>query len=339
MTDLLLQGVRKRRGATDVLGGIDLAVPHGRILALLGPSGCGKTTLLRLVAGFDRCDAGCVAFGGVAVDDGRCHVPAERRGIDYVPQEGLLFPHMTVGSNVGFGLTRAERRSGRIGRVLALVGLDAIEGIERRSPHQLSGGQQQRVALARALAPDPCLVLLDEPFNGLDGALRRAVSAEVSGSLRRAGTTTVLVTHDPEEAFACADAIAVMREGRIAQHADPVTVYRDPVDIHVARLIGPTLEFDGVVGNGVAETVLGRLATEGSFSGPARIVLRPEQVVVTRPGEGVAVEVREAVFGGDHTRVSVTVGNGRLDLRLAGVVQASGPLSVTVVGSALAFAR
>ena len=207
MNDLDVTGAEKSFGRTRVLHGVDLAVPDSSPGALLGPSGCRKTTLLRLVAGFERLDPGTIRTGGRVLARGRTnHVRPERRGVGVVPQEGALFPHLSVARNVAFGLrrhSRAERRR-RTAEVLELVGLT---GYADRMPHELSGGQQQRVALARALAPEPALVLLDEPFNALDPALRSGLREEVRQVLHTAGVTALLVTHDPEEALSTADGI------------------------------------------------------------------------------------------------------------------------------------
>ena len=226
MSALTVQQVTKAFGATTVLTGVDLHVPAGSFTALLGPSGCGKTTLLRLIAGFDEPDAGTIAVADrVVVGSGQR--PARSRGIGFVPQEGGLFPHLTVAANVAFGLPRRQRKDrARIAALLDLVGLSP--DLAERAPHQLSGGQQQRVALARALAPQPSLVLLDEPFSSLDAGLREETRAGVAAALSAAGATTVLVTHDQAEALSMADQVAVMRGGRLVQRTDPRTLYRRP---------------------------------------------------------------------------------------------------------------
>ena len=215
------QGVRvtglfKSFSSQPVLRGVDLDVPVGSFTAILGPSGSGKTTLLRILAGFDRMDAGSVVIGGQVMDDGRRFVRPQRRGIGYVPQEGALFPHLTVADNVGFGVPRSKRKG--MAHLVEMVGLT---GLERRYPHQLSGGQQQRVALARALAIQPKVVLLDEPFSSLDASLRDGVRRDVAHILAEANATTILVTHDQDEALGLADQIAVLNEGSIVATADP----------------------------------------------------------------------------------------------------------------------
>jgi len=197
-------GLCKSFSTQPVLRGVDLDVPVGSFTAILGPSGSGKTTLLRILAGFDRMDAGSVVIGGQVMEDGRRFVRPQRRGIGYVPQEGALFPHLTVADNVGFGVPRRERKG--MAHLVEMVGLT---GLERRYPHQLSGGQQQRVALARALAIQPKVVLLDEPFSSLDASLRDGVRRDVAHILAEANATTILVTHDQDEALGLADQIAV----------------------------------------------------------------------------------------------------------------------------------
>ncbi len=322
MNLLAVAGVDKRRGGAAVLRGLDLSVPLRAIVALLGPSGCGKTTLLRLIAGFETADAGRIALDGRVLQGPGAFVAAERRQIGYVPQEGTLFPHLTVEGNVGFGLSRAERRTGRVGEALRLTGL---AGLEARYPHELSGGQQQRTALARALAPRPALVLLDEPFSGLDLGLRRGVCADVVGLLRQSGATAILVTHDPQEAFASADLVGVMQGGAIAQFASPAEVYRRPVSVAVARLTGAAILLDGQVergqaGRGWARTALGpvELAPGSPDGGAVRVLLRPEQVVVSAAAAAAAVPVRllGASFRGDHSLATVQAGDERLDLPL-----------------------
>src|SRR5580700_11123776 len=212
MRQLAVSGLHKAFGPHPVLTGVELTVPAGSFTAILGPSGSGKTTLLRLLAGFERADAGTIAIGDRVVDGpGSTHVPPERRQIGYVPQEGALFPHLTVAANVGFGLPARQRRGARTEELLEAVGL---AGMGSRYPHQLSGGQQQRVALARALAIRPGIVLLDEPFSSLDAGLRSSVRQDVARVLAEARTTAVLVTHDQDEALSMASRVAVLRDGQ-----------------------------------------------------------------------------------------------------------------------------
>ncbi len=300
-TDTALEcvGVRKAFGRHVVLDGVDLVVASGGITAILGPSGEGKTTLLRVVAGFERADGGTIAIHGQVVDGRGRPVPPDRRRIGYVPQEGALFPHLSVGANVGFGLPRGRDRAPRVAECLELVGL---AGAERARPHELSGGMQQRVALARALAPRPELVLLDEPFSSLDAGLRAQVRTEVCEALRRAGATGMLVTHDQEEALSLADSVGVLLGGRIVQLADPVAVYRTPVDLDVARFVGEAVVVAGHHRGGVVASPLGPLqcASAGLADGDVTAVVRPEQIVLSDgPGAVAARLVGRAFHGAD----------------------------------------
>jgi iron(III) transport system ATP-binding protein len=287
MTQLAVSGLFKAFGDLPVLAGVDLEVPAGSLTAILGPSGSGKTTLLRVLAGFERADAGTVTIGTSVVDGEGVHLAPELRHIGYVPQEGSLFPHLTVAANISFGLPRRERGGPAAGDLLDGVGLAGLGG---RYPHQLSGGQQQRVALARALAIRPDIVLLDEPFASLDAHLRASVRADVQQLLKAAGTTAVLVTHDQDEALSTADRVAVLRGGRIAQCATPLDLYARPIDAELARFIGDANLVDGVLGTGTVDTMLGRLTVElagpggAAAAGPVTVLIRPEQVEVQAAG-------------------------------------------------------
>jgi iron(III) transport system ATP-binding protein len=278
-----VRGLRKSFGRHPVLAGVDLEVPSGSFTAILGPSGSGKTTLLRVLAGLERADAGTVAIGGDIVEDDHIHLPAERRRLGYVSQEGSLFPHLTVEANVGFGLPRTERRGPRVRELLDVVGLT---GLGRRYPHQLSGGQQQRVAVARALAVRPRAVLLDEPFASLDAQLRVSVRSDVKEILRAADTTVVLVTHDQDEALSLADFVAVIRDGGIAQFAKPAELYASPIDAELARFVGAANLLDGRQDGELVDTPLGRApAVAGPLGvGGAQavtVLVRPEQVEIS----------------------------------------------------------
>ena len=280
MSAIELLGVRKSFGATRVLDEVDLTVPAGSITAVLGASGSGKTTILRLIAGFEQLDSGTIAIAGQLLDDGQRSVRPQLRGVGYVPQDGALFPHLTVLGNIGFGLARKDRERAT-DRLLELVGL---EGLEHRYPHELSGGQQQRVALARALAIEPSVVLLDEPFSSLDAALRAELGRDVARILRAAATTSVLVTHDQNEALALADQIAVLEDGRVVARDDPRSLYRDPPDLHAAGSIGEANVLAGETYGTRARCALGDIAlrTNGHRQpdGPARLLLRPEQLTL-----------------------------------------------------------
>jgi iron(III) transport system ATP-binding protein len=284
---LIISGVQKSYGATPVLHGVDLEVAPGTLTAILGASGVGKTTLLRLIAGFEFTDSGTVTIDGTVVDDGRRRIPPQRRRIGYVPQDGALFPHLTVRGNVAFGLPRRERRGQAAREALDLVGLAELQD---RYPHQLSGGQQQRVALGRALAAHPRLVLLDEPFSSLDATLREAVRAEVLSVLRSTGTTTVLVTHDQDEALSSADRVAIMRDGRITQEGTPRTIYQRPADPQTAAFIGTANLLEGTWDGGAVITALGRHDLDPGQPAPAKgqvtVMIRPEQLHLSpaKPG-------------------------------------------------------
>jgi iron(III) transport system ATP-binding protein len=344
MSSLTVQDLTKSFSGTPVLTGVDLHVPAGSLTALLGPSGCGKTTLLRMIAGFDDPDSGTVALGDRVVAGAGRGVPARRRGIGFVPQEGGLFPHLSVAGNIGFGLPRGLRRDGgRVRDLLALVGLDA--GLAGRAPHELSGGQQQRVALARALAPEPSLVLLDEPFSSLDAALRDDTRLAVAAALRATGATAVLVTHDQAEALSVADQVAVLRGGRLVQLTDPRTLYRRPRDLDVATFVGEAVVLDADVRDGIAHCVLGELEGEwagsGPTDGPARVLLRPEQLRLGPPTPGAPVaRVRRVDFYGHDSRVWLELADGQsVSARLEGaeVPAAGDEVSITVRGAARVF--
>jgi iron(III) transport system ATP-binding protein len=287
-----------------VLQGVNLSVPAGSLVAVLGLSGCGKTTLLRAIAGFERVQRGRIALGTRTLDDGRrVYVPPERRGIGYVPQEGALFPNLNARANIAFGLSRAQRRTDVVRELLELVGLAHLA---QRFPHQLSGGEQQRVALARALARSPEVLLLDEPFSSLDASLRSTVREEVSALLRSRGATTVLVTHDQEEALSLADSVAVLRDGTIVQQGTPAELYSTPVDARLASFLGAANLIEASFEDGWAHTMLGRLQLRPD---PARapglrhgiVIVRPEQLRVSsgeQSGEGLPGTVEQCLYYG-----------------------------------------
>jgi iron(III) transport system ATP-binding protein len=310
--DLSIHGVTKSFGGLAVLRGVDLVVPDGSLTAILGTSGSGKTTLLRIVAGFERPDGGLVNLGSEVVDDAQHRfVPSERRRIGYVPQEGALFPHLSVGRNVAFGLARNKGRRDRVLELLELVGL---KDLGRRYPHQLSGGQQQRVALARALATDPEIVLLDEPFASLDASLRASVRADVVEVLRLAGTTSILVTHDQDEALSMADQVAILRNGIIAQIDTPSEIYGQPNDAELARFLGESNLIKGTVSGNTVDTALGvleflpsgRQSCRGHSGEVASVLVRPEQLLLGEVGQGpVTGTVRSYEYFGHDAVVHV----------------------------------
>jgi iron(III) transport system ATP-binding protein len=303
----------------EVLSDVDLVVASGALTAILGASGSGKTTLLRVIMGFVRQDRGRVTLGATVVSEvGGRHLPPEKRAVGYMAQEGALYPHLTVAENVGFGLPHAQRRSSqRIDEVLELVGLHA--GFGARRPHELSGGEQRRVALARALAPQPPVVLLDEPFSGLDAALRAETRDAVLHALQQEGRTAVLVTHDQAEALSMGREVAVLRGGRLVQTATPDALYRTPADIDVARFVGEAVVLDGHAAGGVVSCGLGDLPLiPRHINGPVQAMIRPEQIRIRRPGseapEGSVAAVRAEVL-----RVAYYGPEAMVTLRVDGV--------------------
>jgi iron(III) transport system ATP-binding protein len=279
---LEIKGLAKSFHANTVLHDIDLDLQPGTTTAVVGSSGCGKTTLLRLVAGFETPDAGTITLAGRQMAGPKSAVAPHRRGVGYVAQDGALFPHLTVGQNIAYGLRGTSRTEvhARVGELLETVSLDA--SYASRRPHQLSGGQQQRVALARALARHPVLMLLDEPFSALDTGLRASTRKAVAKLLADAGVTTLLVTHDQEEALSIADQVAVMRDGRFTQLGTPEHVYRLPNDRFTAEFLGDCISLPCTVSSGVADCALGRVPVETPVAdGPATLLLRPEQLVAT----------------------------------------------------------
>lgn len=316
MTSVQVQSVTAGYGGEPVLVDLDLAVGSGEFVAVLGSSGSGKTTLLRVLAGFLRPSSGSVAFGDRIVSGPGVWVPPEDRHLGIVPQEGALFPHLDVRRNVGFGLDRSAQSVTRVDEVLEMVGMRDFADAR---PQELSGGQQQRVALARALAPRPDVLLLDEPFSALDASMRVGLRAEVRELLATLGTTSIMVTHDQEEALSIADQVAVMRGGQLVQMASPAELYQDPADLAVARFVGEAVELPAVWNGGdVVETALGAVTMRGAAparSGPVVAVLRPEQLVVVDPRPVGDVQARGGL--GTVNAVSYHGHDSLLQVRLA----------------------
>ena len=342
MSSVAVRGVRHSFGPVRAVDGVDLVVPQGSLTAVLGPSGCGKTTLLRLIAGFLAPQEGTISFDDrVVAGAGRSEPPQQRR-VGYVPQEGALFPHLDVRANIAFGLPRAQRRSARVTEMLDLVELP--REYAERHPHELSGGQQQRVALARALAPDPSVVLLDEPFSSLDTSLRATTGQAVVRALHAAGATAILVTHDQDEALSLADQVAVMRSGRLVQAASPRDLYRSPVDADVARFVGGATALPAHVRDGVASCILGDLPLARACpDGAAEVLVRPEQVRLDSAAHEARVEARvtEVSFYGHDAacRLDLQPDGPALVARLVGldVPEVGSVVKVGVAGGVVAF--
>ncbi|MBB3391330.1 iron(III) transport system ATP-binding protein [Rhizobium sp. BK275] len=308
MTLLTIDTISKRYGPVQALKDISLEVQAGSRTAVVGPSGSGKTTLLRIIAGFEQPDIGRIILDGEVLADGPACVPAHKRGIGIVSQDGALFPHLSVAENIGFGFERgAPDREKRIFDLLEMVELD--RGMLERRPHQLSGGQQQRVALARALGRRPRLMLLDEPFSALDTGLRENMRKAVARVLQTAGITAVLVTHDQGEALSFADQVAVLREGRLVQAGTPQTLYLKPRDRETALFLGDAVMLPAIIKNGFADCALGNVPVEGAHQGKAEIMLRPEQirVVVDEANAKYGGRVVDVEFGGATCTVAVSL--------------------------------
>ncbi len=297
---LHIAAVDKAFARLGVLFDVHLQVSRGERVALLGPSGCGKTTLLRIIAGLEHADAGVVRIDGRIVAGPDVWVPPEQRGVGLVFQDYALFPHLNAATNVGFGLSKPAPT--RVAELLALVGLsDKAE----QFPHELSGGQQQRLALARALAPSPSLLLLDEPFSNLDVKLRHALRTQVADVVTALQTTTVLVTHDQQEAFLFADRVAVVLKGRVCQFAPPRELYTQPASLEVARFVGEANVLSGDADGQRCETALGTLTGRGD-SGRVQVVVRPEQLRIV-DGASPNATLARVQFAGTQSRLLVRV--------------------------------
>ncbi len=299
----------KRFGPVYALKDASLAVEPGQLTALLGPSGCGKTTLLRLIAGFEQPDDGLILLNGRPVAGAGIAIPPEQRRVGMVFQEYALFQHLNVSENIAFGLQSSKRqKTARVQEMLNLVGL---EGYGARMPHELSGGQQQRVALARALAPNPDVILLDEPFSNLDTALRSQVRAEVRAILKRTQATCIFVTHDQEEALSLADNVAVMLDGHILQIAPPQVLYHHPVNRAVAAFVGESNFLTGEAQGAVATCALGALRLQNRLTGPVDILIRPEALQLTPVhNDGVHARVIWREFYGHDQRLGLVLESG-----------------------------
>ena len=339
---ILVDAASVALGGSPVLRSASISAEPGRTLAILGPSGCGKTTLLRVLAGLQRLDSGRVVLGGKLMSglgqpkngtpgaatprNGTSgpvvHVAADKRGVGMVFQDWSLFPHLTVAANVAFGLPRSERPRNRVlprpasGRVRDLLDLVGIPELADRLPGSLSGGQQQRVALARALAPQPSVLLLDEPFSSLDTTLRVEVRAEVAALLRELEVTCVFVTHDQDEAFVLGDEVAVMRDGEVIQQAPPAVLYERPADRWLAGFVGEADTVPGRAEGDVAHTALGPMRLRSPAQGAVDVLVRPEELALTEGASGTVDHIE--FFGHDTLYYIRSIDGGVLRCRTTG---------------------
>ena len=333
MSLLSLSGVSKRYGSVVALDRATLSIEPGTLTAIVGASGSGKTTLLRLIAGFEMPDTGSIMFDDLQIAGPLRLVPAHKRGIGLVAQEGALFPHLSVGGNIGFGL---ESRSDHAAVDALLHAVELDPAIRKRMPHELSGGQQQRVALARALARRPKLMLLDEPFSALDAGLRANMREMVKRRLTEEGVTGILVTHDQQEALSFADQLAVLEDGHVVQAGSPRELYLQPRTEMLAKFLGDALLIDGMVQGGETDTPLGRVRVgRATPDGAARVMLRPEQIRLVSWSEGTpTAEIVSASFEGPITMVKFRAAGMTYTLK---VPSADAPLqgraSIVLIGT------
>ena len=350
MSDLVVEHVSVTHGSTLAVDDVSLSIRSGELIAVLGPSGCGKTTLLLAIAGLLPVQEGTITVGDRELSRAGRTIAPEKRGVGWVPQEASLFPHLSVGENIGFAVPggRAAARAARIADLAELVGLGELTN---RAPNQLSGGQAQRVALARALAPRPEVLLLDEPFAALDTQLRTGLRREVAELLRTQGTTSVLVTHDQEEALTLADRVAVMHDGRLAQFGTPEEIYQQPASDWVASFVGDVVEVSGTWRAGrvlcalgsVEATAVGFAPTDGET---VRLMLRPEWIVprpdlLAQAAAGADARVAAISYAGHDAMITADLVDGpSVLMRMAAVELPSvgDDLRLAVQRPGLAFA-
>ena len=312
---LIIKGIHKSFEDNEVLTGIGFEILDGEILALLGPSGCGKSTLLSIIAGIESPDHGQIYWDGSQVDN----IPPHRRGFGLMFQDYMLFPHMNVYENIAFGLKMSGMDRDAIqARVIETLELVGLVGFGKRDVNSLSGGEQQRVALARSLAPRPGLLMLDEPLASIDRTLRERLMVDLRRILRQLEQTAIYVTHDQEEAFALADRVVVMRQGKVEQIGRPEDIYRHPASIFVARFLGMTNiingagEFDG--DQAIIETSLGSFPTSKSIEGPVAVLLRPESATLNgQTGIQLHGKMLEKTFRGNLCQAAISVDGSTFD--------------------------
>ena len=324
---LVLSGVSRRFGAVAALDDVSLEIGAGQVLCLVGHSGCGKSTLLRAIAGIETLDAGRISIEGVPVTASGVFVEPEHRRIGFMFQDYALFPHLTVRDNVGFGLTRMARKD-REARIADILGRIGIEALADRYPHMLSGGEQQRVALARALAPQPRLLLMDEPFSNLDRGLRDKVRQETLSIIGDLDMTAVVVTHDPEEALAIGDMVALMQKGRLVEAGSGERIYDAPWTAYAAQFFSQVNEIPARISNGGLDTPLGRFPMSAGMEGTPRLLLRPQSISLA--ATGIAAQVLDRSVLGEIEELLLAVeglpqplmmrGTSRHDVRVGDLV-------------------
>lgn len=327
---LLLTNVQKSFGQTFVLKGVSLSVNDGSLLTILGASGGGKTTLLRLIAGFESLDDGLIVMNGREVSSSVMTIPPEKRNVGFVPQESALFPHLSAAQNIGYGLNHLKSRA-KNERIRELLDLIGMSNLGNAMPSKLSGGQRQRVAIARALAPNPDILLLDEPFAALDAQLRSRLRDDVRAILSKAKATAILVTHDQEEALSIADQVAILRAGTVAQIGSPRSIYSQPVDVELAKFLGDAVVVSGVIRNGKVSTQLGDLIPIVSHAEGlvGQVAIRPENLYLQPDPKGLATVTARQFFGHDAL-VEVATAAGIVKARTSGPISPEIGMSVTV---------
>ncbi|WP_414899924.1 ABC transporter ATP-binding protein [Sphingomonas flavalba] len=333
MNDPILEvrAVTRRYGARQAVDAASLRLDAGEIACLLGPSGCGKSTLLRMVAGLEPVDGGEIVIGGDLVSAPGRTTPPETRGVGLVFQDLALFPHLSVADNIGFGIGDLPPAA-RAERIRELLDRFHVAHLARAFPHTLSGGEQQRVAIARALARAPALLLLDEPFSGLDGHLRAEVRQSVLADLRATGAAVLIVTHDPNEAMQLADHLILMTDGRILQTGAPEQCYRVPVSAAAARLLGDAITVPVRIEDGAAHGTLGMFPAAGLADGAGELILRPE--VLRLSPEGVAGVVEAVRFAGAGHVADIRLGALRVSCPVTGTPPRAGDMVGVVVDPA-----